>query len=545
MAIIKASKGGKTLSKAINYAAKDKIVSGINCPDDKKLACEQMNMTKELFDKEDGRLYKPYVQSFAPGEVSPELAHKIGKEFAEKAFPGFEVIVGTHTESKSGVIHNHVVVNSVSFEDGHKIQTDKKDLERFKAISDDLCREHGLSVIDRSKTREKGTVVAWDRDKYQVITNALKGKGKSHLVDIARGVDKALTETAGMGMKAFQDNLKAQGITYYERSEKGITFANSDGKATGATLAKTFTNPDFQKENILKIVKQREVERPSVMTMPVSEWKVKIKTECNRLSSTEQYHNNQVRELNKQINAIHQPYFKQAGEQLYKPTYERDMADNDAKHAKIYEDTVKHNKSASSLYNQIFSSRQIEIDRDELIARKAKADRERAEIVKSYESKIKDIEQGKFPDSDRHFMDRKISKIIIERATALAKVNDPNYDNKVNPLQEKIKQHTAHAISVSKDASRYNDLSRKFSKFRESYNLTLPINKSHHANSSSAPSTNILSAVSNLLDRGADKNASLDSRTKGDDLSCVDWSALDDVDRRALEMEIKERGPSR
>lgn len=294
MAVIKASKGGKSLGRAINYAAKDGIVSGKDCPDDPALAREQMQATKEAFEKEGGRLYKPYVQSFDKGEVTPEQAHQIGKEFAEKAFPGHEVIVGTHTESKSGVIHNHFVVNSVSFEDGHKIHTDNKDLERFKSISDDLCREHGLSVIDRTQARERGTVVAWDMKKYQMIAKSLEGKGQSYVVDIAKGVDQSLEQSKGKGMGAFQEALKERGIQMEMRGNKHITFTDQEGnKVRGATLAKTFSDERYDREAIRSITltqktPEREISQSqthSKVELPKMQSVTEIKTQTQQLDA--------------------------------------------------------------------------------------------------------------------------------------------------------------------------------------------------------------------------------------------------------------------
>ena len=365
MAIIKASKGGKTLSRAINYAAKDDIVSGINCPDDPRLACEQMNSTKEVWGKEDGRLYKPYVQSFAPGEVTSDQAHQVGREFAEKAFPGYEIIVGTHTESKSGVIHNHFVINSVNFEDGHKIQTDKKDLERFKLISDEICLKHGLSIVDRDKPREKGTVVAWDRDKYQIIAKALEGKGKSHLVDIAQAVSKALVESQGKGMKVFQDNLKEQGITYYERSDKGITFVTSDNKkATGATLAKTFTNDDFTKANILAIANQKEIPppEPKKNIEPVTNYHEYVYKKLEKKYSAEGY---KKEDLDKKIYLDMARNFKPENVRKAITLYSHSIPDESGK-AKLYLDKIA--KDVDKSYNDIKAGKVkfsggIELDR--------------------------------------------------------------------------------------------------------------------------------------------------------------------------------------
>ena len=109
-------------------------------------AWREMKATKERWGKTDGIQGFHIVQSFKPGEITPELAHRIGVEFAEKCFPGFEAVVGTHLDHAH--IHNHIVLNSVSAVDGHKYHSSKKSYyTELREVSDDLCRKYGLSII--------------------------------------------------------------------------------------------------------------------------------------------------------------------------------------------------------------------------------------------------------------------------------------------------------------------------------------------------------------------------------------------------------------
>ena len=115
-------------------------------------AYAEMTATKEKYGKRGGVLAYHYIQSFKPDEVTPELAHQIGVELANECFGDrFEAVVATHLDRRH--LHNHIVVNSVSFADGGKLRSTPKDYYRIREISDRLCREHNLSVIAQTSNR--------------------------------------------------------------------------------------------------------------------------------------------------------------------------------------------------------------------------------------------------------------------------------------------------------------------------------------------------------------------------------------------------------
>lgn len=123
-----------------------RYVSGINCFPE--TAAQEMMDTKRHWSKLDGRLAYHLIQSFAPGEnVTPELAHEIGRQYAEQLLPGYEVVVSTHLDKDH--THNHIVYNSVCRDTGEKFHLTKTEFyEKIRGISDGLCREHGLPVIE-------------------------------------------------------------------------------------------------------------------------------------------------------------------------------------------------------------------------------------------------------------------------------------------------------------------------------------------------------------------------------------------------------------
>lgn len=135
---------GKTLDK--------EYVSCVNCSQiDPKSSMEN---TKKLFNDESKILAFHGFQSFEEDEIDADLAHQIGVEFAEKMWgERFEVIVTTHLNTDN--IHNHFLLNSTSFVDGKRYCNTYKDLYRMRNISDELCREHGLSVIEQRKNVSK------------------------------------------------------------------------------------------------------------------------------------------------------------------------------------------------------------------------------------------------------------------------------------------------------------------------------------------------------------------------------------------------------
>ena len=115
-----------------------------------------MCQVKEMWHKTGGVQGFHLVQSFAAGEVTPELAHHIGLEFAEQLLQGkYQAVVSTHLNT--GHIHNHVVWNSVAIQDGKKYHsTAKSYYTEVRAISDALCQQYGLSVIKANRSDPVG-----------------------------------------------------------------------------------------------------------------------------------------------------------------------------------------------------------------------------------------------------------------------------------------------------------------------------------------------------------------------------------------------------
>ena len=166
MAITKILARNSHLDAAVNYAVNGDKTKGsvltayLNC--DPGIAAQQMMETKREIGKTGGRQCYHIIQSFKPGEVTPELALKIATEFAEEYLPGYEVVIGTHVDRHH--IHSHIVFNSVNTMTGEKYHIRTGDYyKQIRAVSDRLCREHGLSVVMQGEASKSVSYVEWLR----------------------------------------------------------------------------------------------------------------------------------------------------------------------------------------------------------------------------------------------------------------------------------------------------------------------------------------------------------------------------------------------
>ena len=206
---------------------------------------------KKVWNKDTGRMYAHNIISWHKDEqITPEQALEFGKEFAENWFSGFQTLVAVHKDKDH--IHCHLVTNSVSYEDGRKLHNTKKDLERMKQLTNQMCRERGLTVVEKGKhfdgsQIEKGEVIAWSKDKYNLFRQQVKD---SFVADCAMAVLKALENC--ISKEKFIEKMKQFGwnVNWTEK-RKHITFQNQDGKKVrDSNLSKTF-HLDISKEGLV------------------------------------------------------------------------------------------------------------------------------------------------------------------------------------------------------------------------------------------------------------------------------------------------------
>ena len=120
--------------------------------------------TKRAVGKEGGVQYYHLIQSFQPGEVTPELALEIAREFAEEHLPGYQTVIGIHVDNEH--IHAHILFNSVNADTGEKYHSNAQSYYgQIRAISDRLCKEHGLSVIIKGESPKAISYIEWLRER--------------------------------------------------------------------------------------------------------------------------------------------------------------------------------------------------------------------------------------------------------------------------------------------------------------------------------------------------------------------------------------------
>ena len=168
---IKAIRG--TLSKAIAYILNPEktdeklLVSSYGCASE--TAAREFEWTRKIAEQKGMNpvriIARHVIQSFEVGEVTPELAHEIGKQFADEILGGkYEYVLTTHIDKDH--VHNHLIFNAVDFVDYHAYKSYKRIYYDMREVSDRLCKENGLSVIPPSQNKGMG---------YKEYTEAKRG----------------------------------------------------------------------------------------------------------------------------------------------------------------------------------------------------------------------------------------------------------------------------------------------------------------------------------------------------------------------------------
>jgi len=146
----------------------EQYVTGINCLP--TTARDEMLAVKERFGKDGGVVAYHGYQSFAPGECDPKTAHEIGIKLASELWGDrYQVLVATHLD-KAHHLHNHFVVNTVSFIDGKRYHRTAKDYFDMRVASDELCKEYGLSVVVPNKNNRTKSYAEWNAERQGLPT---------------------------------------------------------------------------------------------------------------------------------------------------------------------------------------------------------------------------------------------------------------------------------------------------------------------------------------------------------------------------------------
>lgn len=196
---------------------------------------------KNLWNKDSGRMYAHNIISWHKDEeITPEEAYEFGKEFVEQWFEGFQTLMAVHVDRNH--IHLHMITNTVSYIDGHKLHTTKNELEEMKQLTNRMCEDRGWSTPVKGKDYhgndlEMGHVRAWSKDKYHMLLHNTK---ESYVAACALAILEAKADACSQ--EDFVRNMKLKGWhVVWKPSRKNITFVNEEGKKVrDRNILKTF-----------------------------------------------------------------------------------------------------------------------------------------------------------------------------------------------------------------------------------------------------------------------------------------------------------------
>ena len=193
-----------------------RYVSGVNCDGENSFA--EFMTTKKCFYKTNGIFFYQYTQSFSPEEnITPALAHEIALEFAERAWQGYEVMVATHVDREH--IHTHFIINSVSYVDGKKLRQSPNTLKELRALNDEICRAHGLRVLQPYTENHKGL----SPREYRAAV-----KGQSWKFRLMASIEDAMNNSGNKDKFIYTMEQQGYEITWTDE-RKYITFTCPNG----------------------------------------------------------------------------------------------------------------------------------------------------------------------------------------------------------------------------------------------------------------------------------------------------------------------------
>ncbi len=256
----KSTKTHGAMRNVIEYVLQDKkvkegYVSIIGPYDPEEITWDEVYNAfldeKKLWNKDRGRMYTHNIISFHKEEkITPEDALEFGRAFVFEFFSGHQNLICVHQDKNH--LHIHIVTNTVSFLDGHKLHQTKHELEDQKRFTNESCLARGFTVAEKGKcfdgaATKEGEIHAWSKDKYQLLIN---DKKKSYLVDCAVAVME-VRKICKTKEEFIQGMEKKGWHTTWKDTRKNITFENEEGKKVrDSNLSKSF-HMDISKELLL------------------------------------------------------------------------------------------------------------------------------------------------------------------------------------------------------------------------------------------------------------------------------------------------------
>ena len=256
MAVTKIKPIRGTVNKALAYILDPKktddelYVSSYGCAAS-DAAAKEFKWTRNLAVQQGMQMPKVIarhlIQSFDVGEVTPEQAHEIGKQFADEWLKGkYEYVIATHIDK--GHCHNHIIFNSVNYVDFHAYRSNKQTYRQMRQLSDEICKEHGLSVIPPSQSKGMS---------YKEYTEAKRGT--SWKQKLKQTIDRCVITA-----KDYDEFLKMMQDAGYEiKTGKYISF-RAEGQER-FTRAKTI-GENYTEERIKERIQGRNPRKRQMQT---------------------------------------------------------------------------------------------------------------------------------------------------------------------------------------------------------------------------------------------------------------------------------------
>lgn len=286
MPILKPINRSCDIAKIIKYCNADGVKNnknddkgltlGLNCSSFAEHAIKDMKKVKKAYNKTGGRQYQHYVLSFSKDEFkqsnSDDYQHALdyASKLAKKIWGDrFQVFLALHVnsqgakqkyeteESQQGCLHVHIIINSVSIIDGAKIQSSADDLDHYRDLNDEIAKEHGFEVIDRSKeaVEKRGRAQVYSKEAYQQNERAKSSPKTYQKLQATGAVIKAIAQQP-KDWAAFQCILQDMGwnaiVRGHDISLKGITSDNQKYTFRLSSLAKSYNNPDITPYKIME-----------------------------------------------------------------------------------------------------------------------------------------------------------------------------------------------------------------------------------------------------------------------------------------------------
>ena len=271
MAVTKIISGGKThgaLSGCINYVLREHknkqqlaFLHGPFSEDwiEAKDVYEDFLAEKQSWNKDYGRMYYHVIVSFHYKEnITAQEVLDFGIEYADRVFHDYQTLVVVHQNREH--LHAHLVVNSVSFEDGHKFHSSKQDLIRMKRETDRMCEERNLTITQKGKTFENRNIRdiagrSWDHYESFLFSSKFQ---KSYVKDCAINCIRAIRYSKDK--EEFINRMQVNDWqVIWTDSKKHITFVNERGeKVRDSNISKKF-NMDITKEKLTSLFERRSV----------------------------------------------------------------------------------------------------------------------------------------------------------------------------------------------------------------------------------------------------------------------------------------------